>query len=94
MSLYKIDGFVLSVDEFYTWIAGFVTLYRRGKLRRKKLPQEIVDIMKREKEDRHATQHVLEYLEEHEDFMAEFVRIIKEGMADLAIEKESAKPRK
>lgn len=94
MSLYKIDGFVLSVDELYTWIAGFVTLYRKGMLRKKKLPREILEIMKREKEDRHATQDVLVYLKEHEDYMAEFVHMIKEGMADLAIEKESAKPRK
>jgi hypothetical protein len=94
MSLYKIDGFLLSVDELYTWIAGFVTLYRKGRLRRKRIPQDIVDLLAREKDDRLAIQEVLVYLKQHEDYMAEFIRMVKEATADLAIEREYENPGK
>lgn len=89
MSLYKIDGFLLSVDELYTWVGGFVVLYRKGRLRRKKIPQQIVDIMAQEKDDRRATQDVLVYLKQNEDYMAEFIKMIKDATADLAIEREN-----
>ena len=89
MSLYKIDGFVLSVDELYTWIAGFVNLYRKGRLRRKKIPEGIVDIMHRERDDKQAAQELLEFLKAHEEHMAMVVRLVKDGMGDLAIERES-----
>ena len=91
MSLYKIDGFVLSVDELYTWIAGFVSLHRRGRLRGKKLPRAITDILKREKEDRAATHALLVYVEENEKTLGDIILLTREGMAELAVEKGSSK---
>ena len=91
MSLYKIDGFVLSVSELYTWIAGFVTLYRKGRLRRKHIPESIVEILHREKDDKAATQEILVYLKSNEDYMAQFVRLVKDGVTDLAIEREQSR---
>ena len=40
MSQFKIDGFILSVNDLYTWINGFITLYRKDKLKRVHLPHD------------------------------------------------------
>jgi hypothetical protein len=70
-------------------MAGFVNLYRKGRLRRKKIPEGIVEIMQREHDDKQAAQELLVFLKAHEEHMAMVVRLVKSGMADLAIERES-----
>jgi hypothetical protein len=87
MSLYKIDGMTLSVNDFYTWISGFITLYHKGMLRKKKIPAGLVEIMKNETDEKKLLQDILVYLKEHEEHMEKFVNMVKEGVTELAIEK-------
>ena len=87
MSLFKIDGYVLSMNEVTSWIGGFIKLYRNNHLRRVKLPGEIVAIMKEKKSDQDALHDLLVYLKEHDDYMPEFIDIVKEATTTLAMEK-------
>lgn len=87
MSQFKIDGFILSVNDIYTWINGLITLFRKNKLKRVHLPREIVDIMKKHEADRETADELLAYLSHNDHYMATFVDIVKKGMTELAIEK-------
>ena len=87
MSLYRIDGFTLSVNDITTWIAGFITLFRNGKLRKKHLPPEIVEIMSHHEDEKKNLQEIFAWLKNNEHYMKEFVTMVQEGMTDMAIEK-------
>ncbi len=91
MSLFRIDGHVLPVDELYTWVEGFILLYRRGRLTGKdgQIPQAVHVILEQEQEMKVAADALLAYLGEDEDFMPILVATVKVGMTDLAIEKHS-----
>ena len=87
MSQFKIDGFILSVNDLYTWINGFITLFRKDKLKKVRLPREIVDIMKTHDPDKETADALLMYLSNNDHYMSRFVDIVKDGMAEIAIEK-------
>lgn len=87
MSQYKIDGHILSVNEFFTWVNGFVVLYRKGMLKKKKLPKEVVRIMKENSVDKDAAMKVLAYLKKDEDFLNDLIAMVQEGATELALEK-------
>lgn len=87
MSQFKIDGFILSVNDIYTWIDGFIQLFRKDKLQKVKLPQEILDIMLLNNQDKKTADAILSYLSNNDHYMSRFIDIVKDGMADLAIDK-------
>ena len=86
MSLFKIDGYVLPVNEIYTWIAGFVTLSRKGWIKSKEIPKEVAAILKQD-DDKEVVQDIMVYLKKDEDYLKILIDIVKEGMTELAIEK-------
>ncbi len=87
MSQYKIDGHILSVNEFFTWVNGFIMLYRKGMIKRKKLPKEVVRIMKSNGGDKDAAQQIMIYLKKDEDFLNDLIAMVQEGATELALEK-------
>ena len=87
MSDLRIDGYTLPVNEFITWIAGFVTIHRKGMLSEAHLPEALDEIMNRQADDKKAIQEILVYLNDNPDYMNKFIHIVKNGMTELAAEK-------
>lgn len=87
MSLYKVDGHFMSVDEFYTWCMGFVVLYRKGRLEHKKLPGEVHEIMK-DPDDKKVGKALMAYLKGNEDYMNDFIKLVQDGIMEMAVEKD------
>jgi hypothetical protein len=92
MSLFRIDGYTLPVNEIFTWIAGFVTIHRKGMLSEAHLPGELDEIMDRQGDDKKAIQEILVYLNDNPDYMDKFIKIVKNGMTVLATEKHMNQP--
>jgi hypothetical protein len=86
MSLYKVDGHVFSVDEFYTWTMGFVVLYRKGMLAHADVPRAIHDIMK-DTDDKNAGKAIMTYLTENDQYMSPLIKLVQVGFTELATEK-------
>lgn len=87
MSQYKIDGHIMSVNELYTWVNGFIVSYRKGLLKKKKLPPEVVSIMKKNRESKEAAQQLLIYLKKDEDFLNDLIAMVREAATEIALEK-------
>lgn len=85
MSLYKIDGHIMSVDEMVTWIGGFITLSRQGRLEGKKIPAGAADILKNG-DDKKVLKEMMVYLKSDEDFMPVMMDIVRKGVTDIAFE--------
>ncbi|MFA5088963.1 MAG: hypothetical protein WC552_08040 [Candidatus Omnitrophota bacterium] len=87
MSLYKIDGHILSVNELITWIAGFITLFEKGKLKNKRIPPALLKILSENSDAKETSNKVLIYLKENEDYLPVLIKIVQFGFTELAIEK-------
>ena len=83
MSIYRIDGYVLSVPDLYKWIGSFIAIYRMGKIPGRIVPNDILESLKNSNDEK-VVQAILAYLKNDEEFIGELINIVREKAPEVA----------